>query len=76
MPTTGCRAGKLGRARQWIPVRPPNGHATDGDNLVTMPTGGKELPAEREFAWHFPVYPQAYGKGNAAPRFSAAALAA
>jgi len=47
-------------------IATPGGHATDGDSLVPMLTGGKALPAERELAWHFPVYLQAYGKGNAA----------
>lgn len=46
----------------------PDGHVTDGNSLVPMLTGGDALPADRELAWHFPIYLQAYGMGNAHTR--------
>ncbi len=37
----------------------PEGHTLDGDSLVPMLTGKAPLPADRELAWHFPIYLQA-----------------
>lgn len=37
----------------------PEGHTLDGDSLVPMLTGKAPLAADRELAWHFPIYLQA-----------------
>lgn len=46
----------------------PDGHPADGESLVPLITGTGSLSANRELAWHFPIYLQAYGRGNATTR--------
>ncbi len=50
-------------------VPPPLDHLLDGESLLPMLAGvdGGPSPARALF-WHFPVYLQAYGRGNATTR--------
>lgn len=49
-------------------VAVPEGHIIDGHSLVPVLTGTGALPADRPLIWHFPIYLQAYGRGNPTTR--------